>query len=215
MEPNWLFDDSPAMEGATRDAKRTLRELKRDLKAERKLMLDCDKKGNYDEALYHAEECLRCSQEALTYVNTLHSSAPMKIWLELSNFILSGALRAAAYTALASAPGALYGAAGAVVNPLSDADPTKEAFRVAAIWAKSAAPYAIGAGYLVSGVKSAKYKLFSLIDSIGRSDGRNFADKNGNAVINACRADIAAMVDEYQNCVDAYRMKAENRWRFN
>ena len=60
MEPNWLFDDSPAMEGATRDAKRTLRELKRDLKAERKLMLDCDKKGNYDEALYHAEESSAC-----------------------------------------------------------------------------------------------------------------------------------------------------------
>lgn len=215
MEPSWLFDDSPAMEGATRDAKRTLKELKRDIKAERKLMLDCDKKGNYDEALYYAEECLRCTQEALAYVNTLHSSVPMKLWIELSNFILGGALRAAAYTAFAAAPGALLGAAGAAINPLSDGDAVKEAVRMAGMWAKSAAPYAIGAGYVVSGIKGAKYKLFSIINNIGQSDGRTFADKNGNAVINACRADIAAMADEYQNCVDVYRMKAENRWKFN
>lgn len=215
MEPIWLFDDSPAMEGATSNAKRALKELKRDIKAERKLMLDCDKKGNYDEALYHAEACLRCAQEALAYVNTLHSSTPMKIWIELSNFILSGALRAAAFTALASAPGAFLGVVGTAANPLSENDPAKEAIRMAGMWAKTVAPYTIGAGYLVSGLKGAKYKLFQFIDRFGRSDGRNFADKNGNAIINACRADIVAMVDEYQNCVEVYRMQNENRWRFN
>lgn len=214
MDTIWLFDDSPAMEGATRDAKRTLNDLKRDIKAQRQLMLQCDKKGNYDEALYYAEECLRISQEALAYVNTLHSSASARVLIDLSNFILSGALRAAAFTAIASAPGALIGVANGAFNPLANSDPMMEAIKTASAWAKSAAPYTIGAGYLVSGLKGAKYRLFQFINSIGREDGRNYADKNGNAIINACRADIASMVAEYQNCVDVYRMRNENRWRF-
>ena len=215
MEPIWLFDDSPAMEGATSNAKRTLKELKRDIKAERKLMLDCDKKGNYDEALYHAGECLRCSQEALTYVNTLHSSTPMKIWIALVEFILGGALRAAAWTAVSAIPTTAYGYW--LVNNHPSDDDAKQIAGLVYGWATEVAPRAIGGAYLVSGIKAGKYKLAGMLKSlIGKGETpATFSDKNGNNVINACRHDIMSMVDEYQNCVDAYRMRAENRWRFN